>query len=115
MALDDDAVERYCILMHEAYEEAAAKEGWETQERSRKPWQEVPEANKATMRHAVAALVSEVRREAIEEVLEEIRAERRRQERGRQNSLHLDTRLTYRYAIRCLDDLSRVLRKKWLD
>lgn len=52
-----EQVDRLCEVMHDAYEEAAAKAGWETQERSRKPWADVPEANKATMRAAVTALL----------------------------------------------------------
>jgi hypothetical protein len=53
-------VERLCEVMHDAYEAAAATEGWETQERSRKPWADVPEANKATMRAAVSALLTAI-------------------------------------------------------
>lgn len=51
------AVEVACRVMHDSYEAAAAKVGWETQERSRKPWEDVPEANRATMRAAVGALL----------------------------------------------------------
>lgn len=51
------AVERACEVMHGAYESAAAEQGWETQAVSRKPWADVPEANKATMRAAVTALI----------------------------------------------------------
>lgn len=54
-------VEAACEVMHDAYERAAATEGWETQERSRKPWADVPEANKATMRAAVGALLDWLR------------------------------------------------------
>jgi hypothetical protein len=50
-------VEQCCIVMHNAYEVAATKTGWETQERSRKTWDEVPESNKETMRIAVGVLV----------------------------------------------------------
>lgn len=49
----DDVIERLCEAMHDAYEAAAVVAGWETQERSRKPWSGVPEANKVTMRAAV--------------------------------------------------------------
>lgn len=42
--------------LHDAYEAAAADEGWATQERSRKPWSDVPEANKRTMRRAIHAV-----------------------------------------------------------
>lgn len=43
--------------MHDAYEAAAIRAGWETQQRSRVPWSQVPEANKETMRAAVRALL----------------------------------------------------------
>ena len=49
-------VETICELMHDAYERAAVGAGWETNPHSRKPWADVPEANKATMRAAVSAL-----------------------------------------------------------
>lgn len=55
-----ELVERLCLTMHNAYEEAAVREGWQTQERSRKPWAEVPDANKATMRVAVRAMLHEI-------------------------------------------------------
>ena len=51
------AVETCCVVMHDAYERAAVGAGWETHAASRKPWSEVPEANKATMRVAVQALL----------------------------------------------------------
>ena len=50
--------ESVCESMHDAYERAATENGWETQERSRKPWADVPDANKATMRVAVDAAVA---------------------------------------------------------
>ena len=50
-------VEAACELMHDAYEAAAVSAGWETQQSSRKPWADVPEANKITMRAAVGALL----------------------------------------------------------
>lgn len=46
-----------CEVMHDAYENAAFGAGWETQQASRKPWADVPEANKITMRLAVYALL----------------------------------------------------------
>jgi len=55
---DHDLVEAACEVMHDAYERAAVQEGWENQEQSRKPWNDVPEANKATMRAAVDALLT---------------------------------------------------------
>lgn len=36
-------------LFHETYEELAPSHGWETQERSRKVWEEVPAENKSLM------------------------------------------------------------------
>jgi hypothetical protein len=53
-----ERIEAACEVMHDAYEAAAVAAGWETQQRSRKPWAEVPEANKATMRAAVTALLN---------------------------------------------------------
>lgn len=50
-------VEAVCVLFHNAYEAAAVGAGWETQERSRKPWADVPEANKATMRATIRAVL----------------------------------------------------------
>lgn len=60
------SIEKYCELMHDAYERAALGAGWETQQASRKPWADVPEANKATMRAAVRALVPVVAQDALE-------------------------------------------------
>lgn len=57
MIHDDALVERLCEVMHDAYEQAAAQEGWVTQEASRKPWSSVPEANRRTMRAAVRAML----------------------------------------------------------
>jgi hypothetical protein len=57
MSTQDELIERLCEIMHDAYEEAAVSTGWETQARSRKPWTLVPEANKATMRIAVKAIL----------------------------------------------------------
>lgn len=56
-AEDKDLVESLCHVMHDAYEAAATQAGWETQARSRVPWEDVPEANKVTMRASVAALL----------------------------------------------------------
>lgn len=53
----EPVLERYCEVMHDAYEAAAIGEGWNTQEASRKPWRDVPEANRRTMRCAVKALM----------------------------------------------------------
>lgn len=77
------SVEHACEVMHDAYEAAAVAAGWETQERSRKQWAEVPEANKVTMRVAVSAVlallataptVEQVRQEERERIAAAIRA-----------------------------------------
>lgn len=60
----DDNLDALCEIMHNAYEEAAISTGWETQVHSRKPWADVPEANKATMRAAVSALLDHLGRPA---------------------------------------------------
>jgi hypothetical protein len=54
---EDMLIEAACEVMHAAYETAARSTGWETQEKSRKPWSEVPATNKATMRIAVSELL----------------------------------------------------------
>lgn len=51
-------VDAACEVMHDAYEQAALGAGWETNPESRKPWSDVPEANKQTMRAAVRALLN---------------------------------------------------------
>lgn len=53
-----DLVEAACEVMHDAYENAAVGAGWETNPASRKPWSDVPEANKETMRKAVGVLIA---------------------------------------------------------
>lgn len=58
-------VEQACEIMHNAYEAAALAEGWGTQARSNKPWADVPEANKATMRAAVRALLASPALDAV--------------------------------------------------
>lgn len=78
-------VEEACEVMHDAYERAAIVHAWETDPASRhQDWAEVPEANKATMRDAVRALLNylaptaagvlrseaEVKAEALEEAAE---------------------------------------------
>jgi hypothetical protein len=55
--------ETACEIMHDAYETAAKRTGWETQTASRVAWADVPEANKETMRAAVATLLSELSKE----------------------------------------------------
>jgi hypothetical protein len=54
---DERLIEDACKVMHDAYEKAALGAGWETNPASRKPWADVPEANKETMRAAVIALL----------------------------------------------------------
>lgn len=56
--ITDSLVEEACEVLHDAYERAAVVHGWETNPAARhKPWSEVPESNKATMRDAVRALL----------------------------------------------------------
>lgn len=50
-------LDELCEVMHDAYEKAATSNGWVTQDASRKPWADVPEANKAAMRAAVCSLL----------------------------------------------------------
>lgn len=54
--MSPDFIESACAVMHDAYEKAAPKNGWSSQV-GPKPWSEVPESNKETMRAAVGALL----------------------------------------------------------
>lgn len=56
-SMTNEEIEIACEIMHDAYELAALKAGWETNELSKKPWSQVPEANKVTMRKAVIAVI----------------------------------------------------------
>ena len=56
----DDLTERLCEEMHDRYEAAAAGAGWETNPESRKPWADVPEANKVTMRAAIGPIADRI-------------------------------------------------------
>lgn len=49
-------IEAACEVLHDAYEVAAREAGWETQERSRVRWAELPEANQQAMRAGVSSL-----------------------------------------------------------
>lgn len=55
----DEVIEHLCEQMHNAYEDAALENGWQTQKASRRPWADVPEANRATMRVAIAAMLDD--------------------------------------------------------
>jgi len=81
MAVEDGdrRVEEVCELFHDAYEAAAVQAGWETQERSRVPWADVPEENKETMRATVrAVLASDWYAERIAQA----------EQRGREDNVH---------------------------
>jgi len=54
----DAFLDQACQVLHDAYEKAAPRHGWDTQTGSRKPWSDVPEENKATMREAVAEFLT---------------------------------------------------------
>ncbi len=58
--MSDDLTERLCEEMHDRYEKAAAGAGWETNPASRKPWADVPEPNKATMRAAIGPIADRI-------------------------------------------------------
>jgi hypothetical protein len=57
MMLGVDYIDDLCKVLHDAYETAAIVQGWNTNPESQKPWVDVPEANKATMRYAVTELL----------------------------------------------------------
>jgi len=55
---DAALLEVACIAAHDAYEAAAHAAGWATNPQSRKPWAEVPEANKVAMRAGIGAALA---------------------------------------------------------
>ena len=55
---DADLLEAACVAAHNAYEAAAHEAGWITNTQSRKPWAEVPEANKIAMRAGIGAALA---------------------------------------------------------
>lgn len=69
-----EVIEAAAEASHDAYEHAALRHGWETQERSRKPWADVPEENKATVREATRAAL-EVAMPVIENELRNVIAQ----------------------------------------
>jgi hypothetical protein len=68
----DDDVDRWCRILHDAYEEAAYVAGWETNPRSRVPWDETPDANKAAMRAAVRAVAPAIAARALREAADDL-------------------------------------------
>ncbi|UTF56004.1 hypothetical protein [Natronosalvus rutilus] len=46
---DEDDVEAFAEYLHEQYEEAAADAGWQTQDGTSVPFDELPEENRETM------------------------------------------------------------------
>lgn len=48
------ALDFLCSELHNAYERAARETGWETQERTKVHWNDLPSANQNTMRLALA-------------------------------------------------------------
>lgn len=53
----DEAVERYCEIMHDAYEAAAEREGWQTELVSGVSWVVLDDVNKTVWRGAVRAVL----------------------------------------------------------
>jgi hypothetical protein len=51
-------IERLCAIHHDAYEAAARARGWSTNLARRCAWEDLPEANKDTMRAAMRCLLS---------------------------------------------------------
>lgn len=56
--LTPDLLEELAEISHNAYEEFATQAGWTTQLASRKPWSDVPEPNKATVRYSLQAVLA---------------------------------------------------------
>jgi hypothetical protein len=50
------SVEELCIISHDAYEREALRVGWRTQDACKKPWDDLPNANKDAMRASISAV-----------------------------------------------------------
>ena len=62
-------IEEACEVLHDAYERAAVVHGWDTNPAAKhKPWSEVPESNRQTMRDSVAVLLGFVASRVEEQV-----------------------------------------------
>lgn len=57
--MEDEQVEVIARRFHEVYEELAPQHGWDTQERSKVPWETVPHENQGLMRSVVRTLIEE--------------------------------------------------------
>lgn len=53
----DPQAERIARAFHETYERLAPTHGWQTQERSRRAWDDVPDENKSLMIAVARALI----------------------------------------------------------
>lgn len=56
--MNDPIVDAIAEAFHEAYERKAPDVGYATREASRRPWKDVPHANKVLMRATVVELLS---------------------------------------------------------
>lgn len=65
-------IEQLCSVMHYAYEREARRVGWETQERSRVSWEELPEENKAAMVAAMTVVNDIIRKDERESFRSEL-------------------------------------------
>lgn len=70
--LTDEAIEAAAEASHNAYEDAAQRFGWGTQERSRVPWPHVPPENQATVRVAIRAAIMAAMPAIRESIAQEI-------------------------------------------
>ena len=59
-------LEHFTRIAHDAYELAAIEHGWETQAKSRKVWDEVPEENRKTMLAAIDEVLGKYHEHLIE-------------------------------------------------
>jgi hypothetical protein len=63
-------VDALARLFHETYERLAPSFGWETQERSRRDWDDVPAENKALMVAVASEVIDALRLDALWAVLD---------------------------------------------
>jgi len=57
----DEQLDTLASVVHDTYEAAAARTGWQTNPASRRPWADVPEANRTATRAAIRAALDHLR------------------------------------------------------
>ena len=68
-------IEKIAELMHNIYEDKAREFGWSTQDKTRVPFNDLPESNRKTMLAVAEVVISTIRREAVEGFMQTIKTD----------------------------------------